>query len=122
LVNFPRRDTLLYRTPAGESPVEAFLDSLTGRQAQKVVWVLRLVTETGLAPAQYYKKLSGAEQIWEVRVQSDGDAFRLLGFFDGPHTLVLTNGFRKKARTLPRREIALAERRRREYFARKGEE
>ena len=101
--------------------MERFLDSLTGKQVQKVGWVLRLITETGLAPAQYFKKLAGTEQIWEVRAGIDGDAFRLLGFFDGPYTLVLTNGFMKKSRALPRREITIAERRRREYFARKGE-
>lgn len=47
------------------------------------------------------------------------DAFRLLGFFDGPHRLVLTSGFAKKSQAVPAREIALAERRRREYLDRR---
>jgi hypothetical protein len=32
-----------YRLPNGNSPVEEFLDSLTGKQAQKVLWVLQLI-------------------------------------------------------------------------------
>ena len=32
-----------YRFANGTSPIEEFLDSLNGKQAQKVVWVLRLI-------------------------------------------------------------------------------
>jgi hypothetical protein len=34
-----------YRTAAGACPVEEFLDSLNAKQAQKVLWVLRVVQE-----------------------------------------------------------------------------
>ena len=37
------REILFYRTKSGACPVEEFLDSLTGQQAQKVTWVLRPV-------------------------------------------------------------------------------
>lgn len=53
------REVRFYRTPTGHCPVQEFLDSLTGKQAQKVVWVLRLVEELEAVPAQYLKKLGG---------------------------------------------------------------
>jgi phage-related protein len=77
------REIRFYRSRSGRSPVEEFLDSLTAKQAQKVVWALRLVEEMERVPAQYFKKLTGTEDLWEVRVQHGGDTFRLLGFFDG---------------------------------------
>ena len=82
------REISFYKTTAGKSPVEEFLDSLTGKQAQKVAWVLRLIEEIDKVPAQYFKKLPGTADIWEVRVQMGGDIVRLLGFLFGSHFVV----------------------------------
>jgi len=109
-------------TERGDCPVEDFLDSLTGKQAQKVVWVLRLVEEMDALPAQYFRKLSDTQDIWEVRVQFGGDIFRPLGFFAHSTLLVLTNGFAKKTQKTPSQEIALAERRRQEYLSREAKQ
>jgi len=108
-----------YRLPNGNSPVEEFLDSLTGKQAQKVLWVLQLVEELDVVPRQYFKKLVDSEGIWEVRIQFGNDIFRLLGFFDGGALSILTNGFAKKTQKTPPQEIALAIRRKDDYLARR---
>jgi len=112
------RNIVFYRTESGASPIEDFLNSLSSKQAQRVAWVLRLVEEIDSVPAQYFKKLPGTQDIWEVRVQSGSDTMRLLGFLFGPRSLVLTNGFAKKTAKVPPREIALAEQRRRDYLNR----
>ena len=52
------REVRFYRTKAGHSPVEEFLDALSGKQAQKVAWVLRLIEEIEAVPSQYLKNLS----------------------------------------------------------------
>ena len=96
-----------------------FLDSLAGKQAQKVLWVLQLIEELEVIPRQYFKKLADGEGIWEVRIQFGNDVFRLLGFFDGGTLLILTNGFAKKTQKTPSQEIALAVRRKEEYLARR---
>jgi phage-related protein len=108
-----------YRLPNGQSPVESFLDSLTGKQAQKVLWVLQSIEELETIPRQYFKKLVDSEDIWEVRVQFGNDIFRLLGFFDSGTLLILTNGFAKKTQKTPPQEIALAVRRKNDYLARR---
>jgi phage-related protein len=90
-----------YRLPNNNNPVESFLDSLTGKQAQKVLWVLQLIEELDIVPRQYFKKLVDSEGIWEVRIQFGNDIFRLLGFFDGGNLLILTNGFAKKTQKTP---------------------
>lgn len=108
-----------FRLPNGTSPVEEFLDSLAGKQAQKVLWVLRLVEEIEIVPRQYFKKLNNRENIWEARIQFGGNIFRLLGFFANGTLLILTNGFAKKTQKIPQQEIALAIRRKKEYLARR---
>ena len=70
-------------------------------------------------PRQYFKKLVGTDDIWEVRIEFGGDIFRLLGFFDKGNLVVLTNGFTKKTQRTPANEIAVAEKRKKEYLARK---
>ncbi len=109
----------LYRQQSGSCPVEDFLDSLNGKQAQKVAWVLDLVRTLPRPPKQYFKKLVGTE-LWEVRTEFGGNAFRLLGFFDGENLIILTSGFAKKTQKTPRQEIETAERRMKDYFSRKG--
>ena len=109
-----------YRTSSGSCPVEQFLDGLSDQHAQKVAWVLRLVEKIDRVPEQYLKKLVGADQIWEIRVQTGGMSYRMLGFFDGPVLLILTSGFAKKQQKTPQKEIELAQRRRTEYLERKG--
>jgi hypothetical protein len=74
------RTVNFYRTKSGNCPIEDFLDSLSGKQAQKVVWVLRLIEELDVVPTQYLKKLVNTDDIWEVRIQFGGNIFRLLGF------------------------------------------
>ena len=108
-----------YRLPNGKSPVEQYLDSLSGKQAQKIVWVLKLIEDLEIVPQQYFKKLVDSENIWEVRVQFGGDIFRLLGFVDGGIFLILTNGFTKKSPKTPLNELELATRRKNDYLARR---
>lgn len=72
------REVIFYKTVKGNSPVEQFLDSLTAKQAQKVTWVLQLVETLPLIPKQYFKKLEGTDDIWEVRIDQGSNTFRLL--------------------------------------------
>jgi len=100
--------------------VEEFLDSLSDRHTQKVVWVLRLIERIEIVPQQYLKKLVGTEDLWEVRAQIGSNTYRLLGFFDGLRLLILTGGFVKKQQRIPVREIELAHQRRIEYLERRS--
>lgn len=108
-----------YRFANGRSPIEEFLDSLNGKQAQKVLWVLRLVEDLEIVPLQYFKKLTGTANLWEIRVQVGSDIFRLLGFFANGKLLILTHAFAKKTQKTPLQEIALATKRMEEYLARR---
>lgn len=112
------REILFYRTDSDRCPVEEFLDSLSEKQAQKVLWVLRLIQELDPVPSNYFKKLVNTDDIWEVRINLGNNTFRLLGFFDNDNLVILTNGFAKKTQKVPSQEIDLAEQRKRDYLSR----
>lgn len=116
------REIIFYRTNLGSSPIEDFLDSLSAKQAQKVLWVLRLIQDLDIVPGQYLKKLVNTDDIWEVRVQVGNNIFRILGFFVGNNLIILTNGFAKKTQKTPSREINLAQQRKRDYLNRLNDE
>jgi len=107
-----------YRLPSGKSPVEDFLDSLSAKEAQKVVWVLSLIEEMNSISTKFYKKLSGCADIVEARAQIGKNNFRLLGFEHRDTLVILTNGFKKQEQKVPKSEIALAEQRKNEYLSR----
>lgn len=114
------REIVFYRMDSGRCPVEEFLDSLESKQAQKVAWVLQLVEELDIVPVQYFKKLVASQEIWEVRVQVSNNIFRVLGFLDGAELVVLNHAFQKKTQKTPPKEIQIAEKRKRDYLARKA--
>jgi phage-related protein len=113
------RSVIFYKTAEGRCPVQEFLDSLPGKAAQKVIWVLQLLEDMDIVPVTYFKKLIGTEEIWECRIQHGSNIYRIFCFFDSYSVAVLTHGFRKKSMKIPMREIERAESYRRDYFSRR---
>ena len=119
LTLFIPRSIIFYTTETGRRPIEELLDSLKSKEAQKILWVLKLIQELDRVPAQYFKKLSGSDQIWECRVRTESKAIRIFGFFVNGDTLVLTHGYAKKSQRTDAKEIKLAEKYRSDYLTRK---
>lgn len=113
------KEIRFYRTKTGHCPVEEFLDSLTGKQAQKVAWVLQLIEELDFVPVQYFKKLVNTDDIWEIRVQAGNNIFRFLGFIDEEQVVILNHAFQKKSQKTPMKEIKASEARKKEYLRRR---
>ena len=113
------REVIFYETASGYCPVEEFLDSLAPKQAQKATWVLRLIEELPRIPSNYMKKLANTDDIWEIRIASANNIYRLLGFFDGPKLIVLNHAFQKKTQKIPQKDINIAEHRKKDYFERR---
>ncbi len=108
-----------YKTHSGASPVQDFLDSLSDKQVEKILWVLKLVKEMDRVPTCYFKKLVNTDGIWEARIIIAGNIFRILGFYMERSTVIFTNGFQKKSQDTPRTEIELAEARKSEHLNRR---
>ena len=113
------REIVFYRMESGRCPIEEFLDSLTGKQAQKIAWVMQLVEELEIVPTRYFKKLHGTDGLWEIRVSSGSEIYRFLGFFDRSNMIVLNHAFQKKSQKTSKQEINIAETRRKDYLNRR---
>jgi phage-related protein len=113
------REVIFYSSPSGAVPVQEFLDTLSNKQVEKVLWVIKAVREFPRVPATYLEKLKSSDDIWEIRVGFGGDIFRLLGFFHKGNLIVLTNGFQKKSQKTSKKEIDLAEQRKKEFLSRR---
>ena len=110
---------IFYKTIEGKCPVKDFLDSLPGKVAQKVAWVLSLLEDLEVVPSTYFKKLVGTEEIWKCRIQFASNAYRIFCFFEGDSVVILTHGFTKKTQKTPQQEIERAEAYRRDYLKRR---
>ncbi len=113
-----KKETTFYQKASGEYPVQVFLDSLPGKVAQKVIWVLSLVEDLERVPAQYFCKMADTQDIWEFRIKLGSNIYRVLSFWDG-NKIVLTHGFIKKTQKTPVQEIERAEDCRRDYLRRR---
>ena len=40
------KEILFYKNKSGKSPIEVFLDSLSLKEVEKVIWVLQLIEES----------------------------------------------------------------------------
>ena len=113
------RKIIFYHLENGKCPVEEYLESLSNKQVEKVFFVLDLIESIDIVPRKFFKKLEANDDIWEVRVQHANNIFRLFGFFDGNDLVVLNHAFTKKTQKIPRKEITIAEQRKKDYFLRR---
>lgn len=107
---------LFFKTKEGKSPIENFLDSLSTKEVEKVLWVFKLVRELDFVSSKFLKKLVNSEDIIEIRVQYGTNNFRFLGFEHKDQMIILTNAFRKKDQKVSKKEITLAQKRKKEYL------
>ena len=115
-----KRTVVFYRTSNGKCPVEDFLDSLPGKIARKILWVLRLLEELEFVPASHLARLSGTDEIWECKIRFASNSYRILCFVYGNFSIVLTHGFIKKTKKTPRAEIGKAEVSKKDFIKRKA--
>ena len=114
------RQIQFFKSDFGDSPVSDFLRELPVKDRLKVTQILRWIEEIDMVSARFLKKLSGEENLWEVRVEWAGNAYRLLGFMHSQNSLVLVSAFQKKSQGLPKREIELARQRKKRYCQMNG--
>ncbi|MEN8215944.1 MAG: type II toxin-antitoxin system RelE/ParE family toxin [Pseudomonadota bacterium] len=113
------KEVHFYKTESGDCPIEQFLNELSAKQAQKVLWVLQLIEEVSVLPAQYFNKLADTEDIWEISVQMSHNIFELLGFED-EQLMVLNHAFQNPSqKNQLQEEIKIAESCKRDYLNRK---
>ncbi len=81
----------------------------------KIIWTFDLIEELQRVPETYLKHLENTDGLFEIRVQQGSDIFRIFCFFDQGQLVVLANGFQKKTKKTPKKEIEKALKIKEEY-------
>lgn len=75
---------------------------------RKIEWILNLCRRLDRIPEKYFRHLTGTTGLYEIRIEWEGNIFRVFAFFDKGNLIVLGNGFRKKTAKTPAAEIERA--------------
>ncbi|MGW8121828.1 type II toxin-antitoxin system RelE/ParE family toxin [Roseivirga echinicomitans] len=94
---------------------ETFFIKQTDKVKKKIVWTLNLIEEVQTIPETYLKHLKGTQGLYEVRIQSGNNIYRVFCFFDQGKIVVIMNGFQKKSQKTPKGEIEKALKIKKEY-------
>ena len=94
-----------------------YMRTLAYAPREKIYYNIRKVAG-GMMDSELFKKLDGADGIWEFRTLYNGLQYRLLAFWDEQERrlVVATHGFVKKTWKVPAKEIARAEALRKKYY------
>jgi phage-related protein len=97
----------------------SFYKKQNQKAKKKILWTFRIIERLKLIPTDYLKHIEGTDGLYEIRVQSGSEIFRIFCFFDEGNLIVLANGFQKKSQKTPPSEIQRALRIKLEYEQKK---
>ena len=86
---------------------------------EKIDYVFDLIRNVEKVPVKFLKHIEGSGGIYEIRIESFGNTYRVLCFFDSGNLIVLLNIFQKKTNRIPKKEVEISKRLKKEYFASK---
>jgi phage-related protein len=87
----------------------------------KIDQVIGLVRSLRIIPEKFFKHIKGTDGLFEIRIKSGSDIFRVFCCFDKGNLVVLFNGFQKKSDKTPHQEIERAEKLKQQYYESKKE-
>ena len=93
-----------------------FFGTLKDDVQKKFNWTLKLIATLERVPTKYFKHIKNSTGLYEIRVESGGNIFRVFCFFDKGKMIILVNGFQKKSQKTPKKEIEMAEKLKKQYF------
>ena len=92
-----------------------FISSLTDAQARKVFYVIDMLKTQERINGKFVKYLR--DEIYELRAAHVGNIFLVFVMFKHGNVVRLFNGFQKKTQKTPEKEINMAIKLKKEYYA-----
>ena len=93
-----------------------FFNKQTQKVQSRILWTIRLIRDIQFVPKTYLKYLENTDGLYEIRVSSGNNIFRIFCFFDEGQLVILLNGFQKKTQKTPKQEIERAEKLKTKYY------
>lgn len=91
-----------------------FISSLTEKEILKIEWVISLLETQDRLPTKFIKHIQ--DGIYELRIKTGSNIYRIFFIFDDDKIVVLFNGFQKKTQKTPKAEIEKAIKIKKEYY------
>jgi len=85
----------------------------------KIGYVFRVIKTVEKVPEKFLKHIVGTEGLYEIRIESGSDIYRVFCCFDRGNLVVLFNAFQKKSQKTPKAAIELAQKLKMDYFTNK---
>ena len=82
-----------------------FFDQQTEKVKEKIDHVLFVVSVADRIPQKFFRHLEGTNGLYEIRVEFQGNIYRIFCCFDQGNLVVLFNGFQKKSQKSPTGEL-----------------
>ena len=86
----------------------------TQKVRQRIDWTIGIIEDLDMVPEKYLKHITGTD-LYEIRVSSGNNIFRIFCFFDKGKLVIVLNGFQKKTQKTPAHEILKAVKLKKQY-------
>lgn len=97
-----------------------FKRTLSKDVLMKIYQVFIYIMSEDNIPVKFLKKIEGVKDLYEIRIEHNGNIYRIFCCFDEGNLVILFNAFQKKTQKTPTSEIERAIRIKEEYFAAKA--
>lgn len=88
----------------------------TEKVQEKIEYVFKILRTVQNVPKKFLDHMTGTEGLYEIRIELDGNIYRIFCCFDKGNLVFLFNGFQKKTQKTPKQEIDMALKLKDEYF------
>jgi phage-related protein len=94
---------------------ERFIEMLSPKELLKLNYILSLLETSDRMPSKFIKFIR--DGLYEIRMEYNGNIYRVFFIFDKDDIVVLFNGFQKKSQRTPVSEIEKAFKIKEAYYA-----
>ena len=86
---------------------------------EKIEYVFKVIRTIDMIPERFIKHIEGTDGLYEIRIKTGSDIYRIFCCFDSGRLVILFNGFQKKSDKTPKKEIERGLQIKAEYFKQK---
>ena len=83
---------------------------------EKIEYAFKLIRTVERVPEKFLKHIKNTDGLYEIRIKSGSNIFRIFCCFDKGRIVVLFNAFKKKTQKTPKKEIEKGIKLMNEYF------
>lgn len=94
-----------------------FYNAQTEAVKDKIDYVIAIVRTERQISKTFFQHLEGTDGLFEIRVKSGNNIFRIFCCFDDGQLIILFNGFQKKTQKTPKNDLKKAIELKKQYYA-----